>query len=53
MIGSITDELSKQGQELLKSGQDAGKELLESTKDIGKEATDAVKGIGDIFKKKE
>jgi hypothetical protein len=53
MIGSITDELSKQGQELLKSGQDAGTELLESTKDIGKEATDAVKGIGDIFKKKE
>jgi len=53
MIGSLTDELSKQGQQLLQSGQEAGQQLLEGTKDIGKGATDAVKGIGDIFKKKE
>lgn len=42
MIGSIGDELSKQGEA-----------LLEGTKDIGKGATDAVKGLGDLFKKKE
>jgi hypothetical protein len=53
MIGSITDELSKQGEQLLKTGQEAGQQLLEGTKDIGKGATDAVKGIGDLFKKKE
>ena len=42
MIGSIGDELGKQGEALIKG-----------SKDIGKSATDAVKGIGDLFKKKE
>jgi len=42
MIGSIGDELGKQGEALLKG-----------TQDVGKSATDAVKGVGDLFKKKE
>ena len=42
MIGSIGDELGKQGEALLKG-----------TKDIGKSGTDAIGGIGDLFKKKE
>ena len=42
MIGSIGEELGKQGEALIKG-----------SKDIGKSATDAVKGIGDLFKKKE
>ena len=42
MIGSIGDELGKQGEA-----------LLQGTKDIGKSATDAIGGIGDLFKKKE
>ena len=42
MIGSIGDELGKQGGALLKG-----------TQDLGKGAADAVKGIGDLFKKKE
>lgn len=53
MINSLGDELQKQGEMLLKSGQEAGQQILEGTKDIGKDATDAVKGIGDMFKKKE
>jgi len=53
MLNSLGDELTKQGEQLLKSGQKAGEQLLEGTKDIGKEATDAIKGIGDIFKNKE
>jgi len=42
MIGSIGDELGKQGEA-----------LIEGTKDIGKSATDAIKDIGGLFKKKE
>ena len=42
MIGSIGDELSKQGEALLKG-----------TENIGKSATDAIKGLGGLFKKKE
>jgi len=53
MIGSIGDELSKQGEELLKAGEDVGKELIESGQDIGKEATEAIKDLGGLFKKKE
>jgi hypothetical protein len=53
MLNSVGDELKKQGEQLLQTGQEAGQQLLEGTKDIGKEATDAIKGIGDIFKKKE
>lgn len=53
MIGSVTEELGKKGQELLEAGQQAGQGLLEGTKDVGKEATDAIKGIGDLFQKKE
>ena len=42
MIGSIGDELGKQGEALLKG-----------TKDIGKSATDAIGGLGGLFKKKD
>ena len=42
MIGSIGDELGKQGGA-----------LLEGSKDIGKSATDAIGGLGGLFKKKE
>lgn len=41
MIGDITENLTKQGQELLKAGED-----------LGKEATDLIKGLNP-FKKKE
>jgi hypothetical protein len=42
MIGSIGDELGKQG-----------KALLKGTEDIGKSTTDAIKDLGGLFKKKE
>lgn len=52
MLDSLGDELTKQGAELLKAGEDIGKELLEGGKDIGKEATETLKGLNP-FKKKE
>lgn len=40
MVGSLGEDLSKQG-----------KKLLEGGKGVGEEATEALKGIGDLFKK--
>lgn len=53
MINSIGDELGKQGEQLLRSGQEAGQQLLEGTKDIGKGAADTIKDLGGLFRKKD
>ena len=53
MIGSLSKNLTEQGQKLFESGQEATGDVVEGIQDVGKEATDAIKGIGDIFKKKE
>lgn len=45
LLNSVSDELLKQGGELLKAGEEAGKELLKTGEDIGKEATGLLKGI--------
>ena len=50
MVGSVTKELGKQGQALVRAGEG----LIKDGADTGKEATEAVKeGLGGLFKKKD
>ncbi len=45
MLNSVTDELVKQGEQILKAGEDIGKDILKTGEDLGKEATGLLKGI--------